>query len=190
MAKFQQNKKSSSKSKKRRQGRTNNISLINSAGRKKHVETRFNVMHNKKYPFYYRNRTLFKRDITNTAVDHNYNSDQVCYYTQEGGYMRMAAFKSVARLLKHFLKEKKIKCVSSKFHTFPDFVLTAKPKEVRMGKGKGTIASRVALMRGGQKILTLAGLSKIKPKRAASGYKLITKVCEKLPLKATYRRCF
>jgi len=166
MAKFQQNK-SSKKSKKRRQGRTNNISLINSAGRKKHVETRFNVMHNKKYAFYYRNRKLFKRNVSNIPIDHHYSVDQICYYTQEGGYMRMAAFKSVARLLKHYLKEKKIKCVSSKFHTFPDFVLTAKPKEVRMGKGKGTIASRVALMRGGQRILTLAGLSKIKPKRAA-----------------------
>jgi len=59
-----------------------------------------------------------------------------------------------------------------------------------MGKGKGTIASRVALMRGGQRILTLAGLSKIKPKRAAWGHKLVTKVSQKLPLKATYRQCF
>jgi len=117
MAKFQQNK-SSKKSKKRRQGRTNNISLINSAGRKKHVETRFNVMHNKKYAFYYRNRKLFKRNISNITVNNHYNPDQICYYTQEGGYMRMAPFKSVARLLKHFLKEKKNKVCEFKISYF------------------------------------------------------------------------
>src|ERR1700742_1912517 len=150
------------KKKKRRRGRTNSIALIHGAGRKKHVETMFNARNSKKYPFYYKKREIFKKKISNILLGHQYGTDRVCFYSQEGGYMRMSSFKSYARMVKFYLKANKIKGIRSKIHLFPDFVLTAKPKEVRMGKGKGTISSRVALLCAGQRIATISGLNKIK----------------------------
>ena len=160
---------------KRKRGKTSSITIIQGAGRKKHVETMFNPRASKKYPFYYKKREILTRKITNVCVGSQYGLDRVCFYTQVGGYMKMQAFKSYARVLKQFFKSNKLKHVKSKIHVFPDFVLTAKPKEVRMGKGKGSIASRVALMRPGQQIATLSGLFSVK--ELAMKQKLIDLAC-------------
>ena len=101
--------------------------------------------------------------------------------------MRMQAFKSYARAIKQFFKAEKLKHVKSKIHLFPDFVLTAKPKEVRMGKGKGSIVARVALLKSGQQIATLSGLDNIKKSSALP--RLLRVAHQKLPLKSTYRFC-
>jgi len=42
-----------------------------------------------------------------------------------------------------------------KLRVFPDFVLTSKPKEMRMGKGKGALAEKVAVIKAGGILLTL-----------------------------------
>lgn len=45
-----------------------------------------------------------------------------------------------------------------KYHlyVFPDFVLTSKSKDARMGKGKGAPKSKVCLIKKGQIIFSLA----------------------------------
>jgi len=130
--------------------------------------------------------SYLKKKISNVLLGHDYGIDRACFYTQKGGYMEITAFKACARMVKQYVKNNHLNRVKLKMHTFPDFVLTAKPKEVRMGKGKGSISNRVALMYAGQKICTVLGLNSMEESKISL---FLRELCWKLPLKATYREC-
>jgi large subunit ribosomal protein L16 len=62
----------------------------------------------------------------------------------------------------------------------PDIPVTAKPNEIRMGKGKGAVKYWVARLKSGQ---TLFELSCMLPKKA---YKLLMSAAKKLPVPCAF----
>jgi large subunit ribosomal protein L16 len=73
------------------------------------------------------------------------------------GYVSHDPLKAIIRLFKWFSKICKLEDehIFYRLHIFPDFVLTSKPKEVRMGKGKGAPSSKVCFVKKGQIIFQL-----------------------------------
>ena len=67
-----------------------------------------------------------------------------------------------------------------KLFVFPDFILTSKPKEIRMGKGKGTNYRKVAVVKAGQNILSLT----CKKKHKNLVLILLRKMIHKLPFQS------
>ena len=104
--------------------------------KKKHIETFFFVK-NKKYKFYYKKnlKKFNSAKLFNTNFSKNYKI-QAGLQALESGYLKPSSLKAVMKLIKWFLKKNKL-ATFFKLNTFPDFVLTSKPAEVRMGKGKG-----------------------------------------------------
>lgn len=93
----------------------------------------------------------------------------------EGGYITMLPLKSIVRIFKWFVKTNHLEDgqVKLRLYIFPDFVLTGKPREMRMGKGKGSEKKKVALIRPGELLLTVR-YRKILP------YLLIAKLVKRL----------
>ena len=64
--------------------------------------------------------------------------------------------KAIIRTFKWFTKVNKVEnFFFYKLYTFPAFVLTSKPKDVRMGKGKGAPSSKVCIIKKGQILFSL-----------------------------------
>lgn len=128
---------------------------IQKSNRKKHVETMFLTNKQKNYPYY------FKSPNINALQEFNVNKyflKKNTFYIRclSSGYMTLDPLKAIIRLYKFFLKNYKLEnSLHYKLFVFPDFVLTSKPKEIRMGKGKGKNYRKVAIIRGGQNIIAL-----------------------------------
>lgn len=74
---------------------------------------------------------------------------------REGGRLTARSIEAARRVLsRSFLRQARlwIRC-------FPDHVITAKPLEVRMGKGKGSPDHWVAVVRPGQILFEISGVS-------------------------------
>lgn len=147
--------------------------------RKKHVESMFLVNRNKDFPYYFKDRKLSTRVATQPFKFHP-QPKKFSIKVLESGYITIAPLKATMRLFKWFIKFKKIEDqVTIGLNVFPDFVLTSKPKEMRMGKGKGAPDSKVAPIKAGSVILTVTD-------RGAGRY-LTRKLVEKLSWKIPYK---
>lgn len=129
--------------------------------KKKHIENFFTVK-NKKYKYYYKkNLEKFKSaKLVNVNFSKKYKT-VVCLKSVESGYLKPRSIKAVLKLIKWFLKKHKIDCFY-KLNVFPDFVLTAKPNEVRMGKGKGDPDILVAEVKKNEVILEFSSIANTK----------------------------
>lgn len=120
--------------------------------RKRHVETMFLSSKTKRHTFYFKSTlksSEFKRNVP--IVRGSYNLRSLC-----SGYISISPFKSVARLIKLYSRKLQISdSINYKITKFPDFSLTNKPKDVRMGKGKGKNIRKFAYIRKNQIFLTL-----------------------------------
>lgn len=149
------------------------------SNRKKHVETMFLTNKAKHHLYYYKNRNLFNTAETNDA---NLTPPffSISIRTLESGYLTLKPLKSVARFFKWFSKSYFKDHVKLRLRIFPDFILTSKPKEVRMGKGKGANLQKVAPIKLGQILLSvkIRGFNNSVPIRD-----LMTKMSFKLPFK-------
>lgn len=76
---------------------------------------------------------------------------------KESGYLNLAPLKTIMRIFKWFVKTQNIKDGDLKIEllSFPDFVLTSKPREIRMGKGKGQEKKKVAFVQKGSILLSI-----------------------------------
>lgn len=118
--------------------------------RKKHVETMFLTQNQKKYPYFY------KPNFKVNPAQNNYSLKPGLYYIRclNTTYVEISVFKSVARIIKWYIKKFDLEeQLYFKFLSFPDFVLTSKPKDVRMGKGKGPESRKVGFIKKGQLFL-------------------------------------
>lgn len=147
--------------------------------RKKHVETMFLTTKQKKFAYYFKDRNLTKKIQNNK----NLFFPRRFFYTikiLQSGYLTLDPLKAIMRLYKWFLKTQKIEQgLKLILRSFPDFVLTSKPKEMRMGKGKGAPAKKVAMVKKGAILLSLEnrGISAYLTKR------LILMLTKRVPLK-------
>lgn len=121
---------------------------------KKHVETMFLTQKTKKHKFYYKPNTLHLKQNPEKL---NFLKKKVFYIRSLSPmYLTLDPLKAIVRICKWFTKNNNLEeFFKFKIHVFPDFVLTAKPKDVRMGKGKGAPATKVCLIKKGQVIFSL-----------------------------------
>jgi ribosomal protein L16/L10AE len=147
------------------------------SAKKKHVETMFNSK-DKAYTFYYKSKSFIWK-ASNYKI--NPKSSILNLVTSTGGWVGKDSLKAVIRIIKWFLKTQKlVNKVSYKLNCFPDFVLTSRAKETRMGKGKGSNLTKVA------KVKKHTSLLEIYSKSGVVSWDLIrlSKLCKfKLPLK-------
>ncbi|BAF35180.1 ribosomal protein L16 [Candidatus Carsonella ruddii PV] len=93
-----------------------------------------------KYSKYQKNRNKGFSTKRNYLIHGNYGLKSI-----ENGFLNFKQIESARKMLIHFLGK------SSKIliRVFPDKVLTKKPLEVRMGKGKGPIYDWVSVIKPG-----------------------------------------
>lgn len=141
----------------------------------------FNVNKQKNYLFYYKPSNV--KHLTEFNYN-KYNPKRNIYYIRclKSGYLTVDPLKAIIRLYKWFSKNFKLEDnLKYKLYIFPDFILTSKPKEVRMGKGKGAILSKVAIIKRGQLVFSLT--HKYKMSKLIFS-RLLKKLALKLPFKA------
>ena len=117
--------------------------------KKKHVDSIFESRE-KKHQYFY--KPSFSKTIEVNFNKSNFSPNKKYYYglqAAEHGYLNLKAIKAVVKLIKWFSKKYSLN-LKFNFYFFPDFVLTSKPKEVRMGKGKGKFSEKVAVIKKGQ----------------------------------------
>lgn len=124
--------------------------------RKKHVETMFITNKHKNYPFYFKPKnvsSLVEGTRKRLASRHYFHVRCL-----RSGYVDLAPLKAIIRLYKYYFKTMDLEENDLKYrlHIFPDFVLTSKPREVRMGKGKGANLSKAAIVKKGQIVFSLS----------------------------------
>jgi ribosomal protein L16/L10AE len=156
------------------------ILSLSKGRRKKHVETMFLTNKAKKYPYYFKDRNFGSSIATKASLLYP-NRKMFAIRTLNSTHLELGPLKAVMRIFKWFTKTHKIDEVAKyRLTAFPDFVLTSKPKEIRMGKGKGAPDRKVALVRRGQILFQLrAGFEG----RRYLALKLLKKIVHKLPLK-------
>lgn len=158
------------------------IMKINVKKKTKHVLNIFNSK-TKKYIYYYKPRSFFKKNFVNNmrvllnkqnlSINKSYG-----IIALESIYLPIPPFLAC---IKHIKKSLKLLNLNSSFlniYVFPDFVITSKPREVRMGGGKGEPSHKVCLLQKGHLILSITHL---KPLEAL---KILRPCQNKLPLKS------
>ena len=150
------------------------------SNKKKHVESMFLTNKTKHHPYYFKNRSLFNTSEVNPSnLTPPFMSASV--RTLQSGYFTLKPLKSIARFFKWFSKNyftgSNIKLC---FRIFPDFVLTSKPKEVRLAKGKGANLIKVAPVKAGQILFSINIDRREDPTLLRS---LMQKLSFKIPLK-------
>lgn len=99
-----------------------------------------------------------------------------CLIAQESAFLSARQIESCRQVLNRSFKRKGKIWISA----FPDFPLTSKPTEVRMGKGKGNVSSWVCRCRPGKILFEVDGVSS---QKAESAFRAARK---KLPLKTFF----
>lgn len=120
--------------------------------RKKHVETMFLTNKQKTHPFYYKRFLLVNNGHKIVSPKRG------LFYLRslDFGLVGISELKSIARLSKWFIKKNKLdELLRFKILLFPDFSLTSKPKDVRMGKGKGSVSHKVSIVNSSRLIYSL-----------------------------------
>lgn len=151
------------------------------SNRKKHVETMFITNKQKNYPYYFKFPSI--QDLKEFNINKYFLKKNTFYIRcLKSGYMTFDPLKAIIRLFKFFLKNYKLEdSLKYRLFVFPDFILTSKPKEVRMGGGKGSNYKKVAIIKGGQNIIALT----CKPQHNNLIFLLLKKMSYKLPFNST-----
>jgi len=84
------------------------------------------------------------------------NNKELNLRVYKGGYISINELNAVTLFLRKKLNKKNFY-----FKIFPDFFLTKKPSETRMGKGKGNISTRICYIKKNQIILKINNLKNL-----------------------------
>lgn len=122
---------------------------------KKHVETMFLTQKQKTHPYYF--KPPIKGVVENNPVNYTPMFKKTFYLRSVTScYLGPQPLKAVMRICKWFVKIHNLEdFFTFRLHIFPDFVLTSKPKDVRMGKGKGAPCGKIGIVKKGQLIFSL-----------------------------------
>ena len=127
---------------------------------RKHLQ-KFFYTRKKKYLYYYKKCLLFKSK--NKAIfENNFFLNQtkkdfnLGIKTLDSGIINYYPLKSFKFVSQRFMRSKKLeKYFRHKLDFSPDFILTSKPKAVRMGKGKGPVKNKVYFVKKGRIIFNI-----------------------------------
>lgn len=144
--------------------------------KKKHILTFFKS-NQKKFKFYFKPRLFFnnyKNQINNFIV----KPFKYSLISLNSIYLDINPILACIKLIKAFLKQ----FLLDKFTTlfiliFPDFQLTNKPREVRMGRGKGAPGKKVVLLKRNTLIFSLETIDKF------FSYYIFKQCAVRLPIK-------
>lgn len=123
--------------------------------RKKHVENMFITNKKKKY-IYYHKSSITK--LKSKQISSKTTPIRGSYFIKcvKPTFIKIKPLKSIARLMKMYSRHFNIEdSVAYSFKIYPDFSLTSKPKDVRMGKGKGKNINYVNFLKKNQTIFCL-----------------------------------
>lgn len=127
--------------------------------RGKHIDNLF-ICRKKRYELYYQNFDS-KKIEKNVGCGKNVLIENSKKYKHRLGFksiefdlIRSNSIKSIKYCTQRFLRSRKInkKYYRSAISVFPSYWLTAKPKSVRMGKGKGKLTLKIAYLNKGKDI--------------------------------------
>ena len=122
--------------------------------KKRHLESIFDVKE-KFYTYYYKR---FK-SLEKLKIERNPSNFWIIR-ASEGCLLEKGPIKACLRAIKTILRKNELSKKSKLISCFiPDFVLTSKPKEVRMGKGKGKPNRKVALIKKGSILFKISNLN-------------------------------
>ena len=147
---------------------------LNSKRKKTHILTFFQS-ESKKFNFYFKIRAFNCLNIKNFFLKKKYDYGLM---NLKSRYLYINPLLSCIKLIKFFLKLFLLEKSNLFVLVFPDFVLTSKPREVRMGKGKGRLHKKVVLLK---KNTLLFFLNKIQNDYCA--YYILNQCQRRLPFK-------
>lgn len=126
--------------------------------KKRHIESYFTYK-NQKYSFYFKTNLSKKFNINYTNLP--LKNEIGLKYFGSTRYLDTNPLKSCIRVIKYYFRINKLSKYNFKIYLVPNIVLTSKPKEVRMGKGKGPVNSeKVSILKNGQIILKILNVQK------------------------------
>ena len=121
---------------------------------RKHLQ-KFFFTRKKKYLYYYKRCALLKlapvqKIEKNVTLNHSKKKYNLGIKILGGGVITSLPLKSLKFVSQRFMRSRKIeKYFKHHVMATPDFQLTAKPKSVRMGKGKGATKKKVSFIKSG-----------------------------------------
>lgn len=117
--------------------------------KKKHIDQFFFSLP-KTYKYYFKKRNFFKNNYVFNKKNFLNKHFFVGFRSVENTYLTQNSMISCMKFFKRFgVDFYGIFGLSYCVNVFPDFWLTSKPKEVRMGKGKGTISKKIFFLKKG-----------------------------------------
>ena len=124
---------------------------------KKHAEQFFSS-NDKKFSYYHKKKRLkfpieYNENKNNLSSSFEYGvkgTGKAFYFEIR---VLVALIKYMRRFSKKLNKKSAKKSIKLRMCVFPDMSLTAKPREIRMGKGKGRFSRKVYFFKKGTKIL-------------------------------------
>ena len=130
--------------------------------RGKHLDNLF-ICRKKRYELYYQtfDSKKIKKNVgcgKNTLLENNKKYKyRIGFKSIEFDLIRSNSIKSLKYCTQRFLRSRKInkKYYRNSVSVFPSYWLTAKPKSVRMGKGKGKLTLKVAFLNKGKDIYSI-----------------------------------
>jgi large subunit ribosomal protein L16 len=131
------------------------MKLIGGSKKKKHILTFFSSKP-KKFKFYYKPRKFYNTDKKNSFL---INNQHFGLLNLKSVYLNLEPLLSCIKLIKRLLKTFLLAKTQLHILVFPDFYLTSKPREVRMGKGKGGIGKKILLLRKNTLLFILAPIN-------------------------------
>ncbi len=144
--------------------------------KKRHIESYFSYK-NSSYPYFFK-QSLSKHSNIN-HINKPLREEMGLKYNGPSRYINSQPLKSCIRLIKYYFRINKLSKYNFKIFITPNIVLTSKPKEVRMGKGKGPVLNeKVGILKNGQFILTIY---RIQPKDYLIIQKILNICSSKLP---------
>lgn len=155
--------------------------------KKKHIDQFFFSMP-RSYNYYFKKRNFFKNSYAYKRTNNFLNkSFYLGLRSIENVYLTQNCLVSCMKFFKRFgVDYYGVFGLRYKVSVFPDFWLTSKPKEVRMGKGKGSVSKKIFFLKKGSVIFQF---SCFRDSHLAFFY-LLKKCSLKLPIKNLIIRKF
>jgi|SRR5690606_18213448 len=126
--------------------------------KKKHILTFFQS-NPKKFKFYFKLRNFLNSSLNKNNI-YEIKYKKYILISSNTVYLKIRQILACIKLIKVFLKKFLIQDISILFVLiFPDFQLTKKPKEVRMGRGKGGLSEKIVLLKRNTGIFSLQSIN-------------------------------
>ena len=117
--------------------------------KKKHID-QFFFSAPKTYKYYFKKRNFFKNNYVFNKKNFLNRHFFIGFRSVENTYLTQNSMISCMKFFKRFgVDFYGIFGLNYSVNSFPDFWLTSKPKEVRMGKGKGSISKKIFFLKKG-----------------------------------------